>query len=526
MPDAPPKTCSLYLRISVSKDESDSLERQERDLRRLALDEGYRVVATHVDDGLSGALSDRPAFRAWLDDAAEGRAGALLAWRFDRISREGLPAVAKLLDVLKVSGARMLTYGDRMDSDSHAFRITAAVLSEVAYAERETLRTRVLSRQANDRRKGLWTRERPFGYTVEGYQLVQHPAEAPIVRELARRAEDGASLRALAAWLDSEDVPTPKTAKSHKRPAKARDGRSYDAAPTWQGQSVRVILRNPALAGWMPNDGRPVRGEDGELVVVSDEPILTHGEFYSLQTALDARSKLGPDGRRRPAVGAPPAHELSRLLRCECGGANTFQRGGRGVARKGADSFKCVSNSQGASACPGNYVNAAAITANVSRRVSMRIAALEPGESDFEAVAARWLRAQDPVDDAERRAAVAAEANAEAAVSDLEAARYERQEFPGPNGVARWTALYERATARLAAATAALPEDDGVTDVGGLLDALTMLDGTDPDDRRALYRIVFDRVTVMRDRSLPDDERFVIHWASEEPPTHPMPGTQ
>ncbi|MBM0226351.1 recombinase family protein [Micromonospora sp. ATA51] len=516
----PPKTCSLYLRISVSKDESDSLERQERDLRRLALDEGYTVVATHVDDGLSGALSARPAFLAWLDDAAAGRAGALLAWRFDRISREGLPAVARLLEVLKASGGRMLTYGDRMDSDSHAFRITAAVLSEVAYTERETLKARVLSRQANDRRKGWWTRERPFGYVVQDHRLVRHPDEAPIVRELVRRAMTGDSLRALAKWLDAEGVPTPKAAKGYKRPDKpARNGRTYTGPPTWQLQSVRVILRNPALAGWLPNEGLPVRGEDGELIVVANDPILSPGEWHGLQTALNARSALNADGRRRPAVGAAPAHELSRLLRCECGGAMTFQRGGRGQRKKGADAFKCVRSSQGASPCPGNYVNAPAITAEVSSRVARRVAALEPGSPEFQAVAARWLREQDPVDDAERRAAVAAIANAEAAVADLEAARYERGEFVGVNGIARWTALYERATARLAAATAAAPDADHVVDVGGLLDAfqlLESLDGGTAEDRRALYLLTFDVVTILRDRALPPEARFRVRWAGED----------
>ncbi|WSX88805.1 recombinase family protein [Micromonospora sp. NBC_00898] len=337
---------------------------------------------------------------------------------------------------------------------------------------------------------------------MENYRLVQHATEAPLVRELARRAEDGASLRALASWLDAEGVPTPKAAKGYRRPTKpARDQRTYTAPPVWQLQSVRVILRNPALAGWMPNKGHPVRGEDGELVTVTDAPILTPGEWHALQAALDARSALNADGRRRPAVGAPPAHELSRLLRCECGGAMTFQRGGRGSRKKGPDAFKCVARSQGASPCPGNYVNANAITVDVAQRVSIRVAALDPGSPEFEAVAARWLREQDPVDDAERRAAVVAVANAEAAVADLEAARYERGEFVGENGIAQWTALYERAAARLAAATAAVPTDERVTDVGGLLDAFALLDGGSAEDRRALYRLAFDTVAVMRDRA-------------------------
>ncbi|WP_132197142.1 recombinase family protein [Kribbella orskensis] len=58
-----------------------------------------RVIDEHVDDGLTGALRNRPEFIAWLDDARECRASTLIAWHVDRMTREGVNVAAAILDV-------------------------------------------------------------------------------------------------------------------------------------------------------------------------------------------------------------------------------------------------------------------------------------------------------------------------------------------------------------------------------------------------------------------------------------------
>jgi len=507
------RTASLYLRISVAAEESDSIVRQERDLRRLAKEEGLEVVEVRVDEGVSGSALERPAFRAWLDDARTGRADTLLAWRFDRVSREGLVAVASILDVLKVNKARLLTYGDRADSDSPTFRLTAAVLSEVAYAEREAIKARVTSRQASDRAKGAWTKARPFGYDVVDRRLVQRHDEAAIVRDMVDRFLAGASLRSLAAHLDAEGVPTPRALKGHA----IREG------ATWGMSSVRAILANPALAGHYPTkgpDGRmvPARDDSGDVVSVTDEPILSPGTHAAVLQLLDSRSTLGPTGPRRR--GAAPKHPLSGLLKCECGGAAVYM--GRATSGRPA-AFRCQRHAHSKTSCPGVYVGAEAVEAAVARRVLSYLPALDPEDEQAERIAARWLSRVRPEDSAERTAAVSAVADAEAQVADLEAARYERGEFPGADGAARWQRLYDRALARLEAARVALAAfPDDALDVGALLDRDALreaLEAGEDADRRGLYTLVIDRVVILRDKDVDLDDRLRVTWAGEEAPT-------
>ncbi|MET8834934.1 recombinase family protein [Micromonospora sp. NPDC004540] len=507
------QAASLYLRISVVTEASDSLARQERDLRSLAQAEGLDVVAVHRDEGVSGAAKDRPAFRAWLADAEAGRAGVLLSWSMDRVSRGGLPAVAKLIETLGATGARLLTYRDRVDSASPSFKLTASIMSAVAEAERDAIAARILNRQASDRQQGRWTRPRPYGYVVQGGRLVQHAEEADVIREAVRQVLAGRSLRAIVAGLDDAGVPSPAVGKGYT----PRDGQT---SPRWRVPSLRRILTSPALAGLYPRrDGAVGRGLDGEAVTVSDEPIITLAERAQVLAAIEQRAPVTPSGSRRTVVGAAPKHALSGLLRCECGGPLVFdnERVQANGERRHAY-FRCQRQAHNGRACQGRpVVRASVAEAWVEHAVLSRLAALDPGSDAFEAVASRWLTRQDPTDDAERRAAREAVTVAEADVADLEAARYERGEFPGPDGAERWQRLYRRSVGRLNAARDVLAAFPDVLDVGGLLDPVIFAEAlatNDTAERRALYRLALDRVTVRRAEG--GGYAFTPTWAGEE----------
>ncbi|MGC5166454.1 recombinase family protein [Luteimicrobium sp. DT211] len=75
------------------------MSRQEDDLRALAAREGWVVVRVLVDDGISGRLARANATEA-VTMLADGRADVLAVWKFDRFTRQGLGALAELMDAL------------------------------------------------------------------------------------------------------------------------------------------------------------------------------------------------------------------------------------------------------------------------------------------------------------------------------------------------------------------------------------------------------------------------------------------
>ncbi|HEY2330536.1 MAG TPA: recombinase family protein, partial [Acidimicrobiales bacterium] len=82
----------LYTRLSIDRDgTAEGPDRQRADCRRLAEAKGWEVVAEYEDRDMSAFSGKRrPGYEAVLDDLRSGRADVVLAWKLDRLSRQGL----------------------------------------------------------------------------------------------------------------------------------------------------------------------------------------------------------------------------------------------------------------------------------------------------------------------------------------------------------------------------------------------------------------------------------------------------
>lgn len=99
-------TASICVRLSKQAGDSNlSLRGMLDDCRALAAAHGARIVGEHVDDGVSGAVRNRPEFLAWLEDGRTGKANLLITPYADRLTREGINAAALVLDVVEGKGS-------------------------------------------------------------------------------------------------------------------------------------------------------------------------------------------------------------------------------------------------------------------------------------------------------------------------------------------------------------------------------------------------------------------------------------
>lgn len=300
---------SLYVRLSKEAGESNtSRDGMLRDLRTLAEGEGCEVVAEHVDDGISGAVRDRPEFLAWLDDARTGRAERLFAYHADRLTREGVNAAALVLDVVEgkdpetgrvVRPPVRLTTADGLDSDdADGFRWRFVIAAEVARAERARIQARNSAAQRRLREAGRFRGgSAPYGYRVvpspdgPGKALDVDPEEARWVRRAADLVLEGASLYSVVQTL-REEGSTPRRATA------------------WSLPSLRAVLTGEAVLGRATHRGAVVRGPDG-LPETRWPPLLPEADALRLR-ALLAPSGSGPGTQRRRRA----ARLLSGLLRC------------------------------------------------------------------------------------------------------------------------------------------------------------------------------------------------------------------
>src|SRR6266542_4945814 len=112
----------------------------------------------------------------------------LLVYRLDRFSR----SVANLLDLIKVleeSGVRFSSATEPVDTGGPLGRMLLQLLAVFAEFERNIIIDRVKRGMTAKASKGKCAGgTRPYGYLVDSdtQQLVAHPEEAPILREIFR----------------------------------------------------------------------------------------------------------------------------------------------------------------------------------------------------------------------------------------------------------------------------------------------------------------------------------------------------
>jgi DNA invertase Pin-like site-specific DNA recombinase len=187
---------AILVRVSTKRQET---ERQVHELRAVAEARDWQVVEVVEEDGVSGAAkdADRHGLARVEVLAAAGAIRKVLVHEVSRVGRR--PAVVhgfveRLLD-LKVSlywhsqrVETMLDSGKR----NPAAGMMLAVLAEMALAERETLRERIVSCLDAARRRGT-ALGRPAGTTMPPEQLLAKHAD------VVRLLRAGKSLRDVAA---------------------------------------------------------------------------------------------------------------------------------------------------------------------------------------------------------------------------------------------------------------------------------------------------------------------------------------
>ncbi len=88
-----PKKVAIYARVSSDgQREKKTIESQLAELPQYASDQGYRVVDTYSDNGISGStIEARPGFTSLLADAARQRFDAILVCEHNRLTRSDNP---------------------------------------------------------------------------------------------------------------------------------------------------------------------------------------------------------------------------------------------------------------------------------------------------------------------------------------------------------------------------------------------------------------------------------------------------
>lgn len=259
----------LYLRQSIAREESISMELQEDAGRRYAEQQGYAVIAVEADEGISGrSWKTRPAVQRAMAMIENHQADVIVLWKWSRLSRARLDwAIA--IDKVESAGGRIESATEQVDVSTSTGRFARGMLAEFAAFESERISDTWKEAQARRLANGLPVNGLPrFGYQYEpatGY--TPHPNDGPVLRECYLRYLRGASFRQLTIYLrGAAEVPH----------------RHRSSTGIWRTNSVIHIMDNPFAAGL-------IRHKD-ELYPGAHEPLISAEEWADYQ-ALRAQRK-------------------------------------------------------------------------------------------------------------------------------------------------------------------------------------------------------------------------------------------
>jgi DNA invertase Pin-like site-specific DNA recombinase len=126
---------------------------QSSDLQRDALlTAGVPESLLFVDDGISGAVRERPALDALLKEAKDG--DVVVVWRLDRLGRSSVH-LSQVAETLRERGVWIRGLSDGIDTRTAEGRMIYGVISSIAVYEREIIRSRVKSGMAAAKRRGV-----------------------------------------------------------------------------------------------------------------------------------------------------------------------------------------------------------------------------------------------------------------------------------------------------------------------------------------------------------------------------------
>ena len=201
--DVPIEKALLYARVSTQMQVEDgvSLGAQERQLIQAAEMYGFTSHEVVLEEGRSGKnVSGRPKLIDALKQLDEGKAGALIVTRIDRLAR----STKDFLDIVDRAGKngwRLVMLDLNLDTSTYQGRFVVTIMSALAEMERGIIAERAKDIHRDRREQGV-----VWGKDV-GPRVEVDPVVAGII--LGCRAK-GLSYQAIANTLNRDKVLSPR----------------------------------------------------------------------------------------------------------------------------------------------------------------------------------------------------------------------------------------------------------------------------------------------------------------------------
>lgn len=320
---------TLYARYSTDKQRETSITDQLREAHARADREGWHVVATHADEGVSGStpLTMRVGGKALLADALAKRFDVLIVEGLDRLSRE-IGEAETVVKRLEHRGVRIIGTADGYDTEARGRKVMRIARGLVNELYLDDLREKTHRGLAGQFERGFHAGGRTYGYSSapaedgQSRRMVIDEKEAAVVRWVFEQFAEGHSTRHIAHRLNERGTPS---ARGGTWAVSALQGSSakglgmlnnalYVGRVVW---NRRQWLKDPETGARRCVDRPPSEWQTRE----APELRIVSAELWQL---VQDRARRGPARGTRTGKGAVPRTLFAGVLRCHaCGAAFT-----------------------------------------------------------------------------------------------------------------------------------------------------------------------------------------------------------
>ena len=258
---------AAYIRLSYTDDrssESDSVGNQRKLIENFTENHpDIELVMEKIDDGYSGILFDRPAFKEMMQAVTDGTINCVIVKDLSRLGREYIETGRYLRRVFPAYGVRFIAITDNIDTINENCGDDLAVsvknIMNEAYCRDISIKTRTALdvKRRNGDFVGAFT---AYGYIKSEEnknRLVPDPYASRVVRDIFRMRLDGASASKIAEELNRLGILSPLAYKRNHGFPYAPKGYGGTEGCKWSATAIIRILQDETYIGTL------VQGKQG-----------------------------------------------------------------------------------------------------------------------------------------------------------------------------------------------------------------------------------------------------------------------
>jgi len=157
------RKAALYARTSTVDQHPEC---QFIQLREIAAQRGFEVVATYCDHGISGSKARRPGIDAMMRDGRRGRFSVVLTAAFDRLARSTKNFIA-IIDEAEAANIQIISAREAVDTSTPTGRLFVTLLGSIAEMEKSFITERVRAGIRRRKLEGLPVGRQPLSVDRE-----------------------------------------------------------------------------------------------------------------------------------------------------------------------------------------------------------------------------------------------------------------------------------------------------------------------------------------------------------------------